>query len=429
MLNPIKLKDLTEESISKIINRNKLNIEKYRERVSAILKEVKERGDQALIKYTKIFDGVNIEKNLRVTEDEVAKAYRSLPRSQIRLMKEAAKNIKEIHRKQLPCDRILKKAEGISIREIFRPIRSVGLYVPSGKAPYPSTALMLGIPAKVAEVERLVACTPPLQSGDINPTILVALDIAGVKEIYRVGGAQAIGALTYGTDTIPKVDKIVGPGNIYVTTAKMLVYGDVGIDFLAGPSEILIFADDNANPSYIASDMISQAEHDPLSVSILITASEKLASAVQNKIFATLPYKKRKTLAQESLKNNGYILIVSREIEAIDFINRFAPEHLEILLSNPKKVIPLIYNAGTISVGEYTPVPVTDYASGVSHVLPTSGSATFHSGLTVYDFLKIMHIQQLNRKGLQKMRKISLELANIEGLTAHADSINERFKV
>ena len=430
MLDPTQLNNLSNEDISKIVNRNKLDLERYKELVSTILNEVKEKQDNALIKYTNLYDKADIaEKDLLVTSEEIKKAYRNLTKRQLKVIKELAKNIKEVHKKQIPSDKIIRRDEGVIVREIFNPLRSAGLYIPSGKAPYPSTALMLGIPAKVAGVPRLIACTPPARSGDVHPVILVALDIAGVDKIYRVGGAQAIGALAYGTEMIQKVDKIVGPGNIYVSTAKMLVSDSVGIDFFAGPSEIMIYADDTANPDYIAADMISQAEHDTLSVSILITPSEKLAVEVKNKILSKLLNKTRKQIIREALENNGHILIVSNETEAVNFINDFAPEHLEILSYNPKKLLSTIYNAGAISIGEYTPVPVTDYALGANHVLPTSGSATFNSGLTVYDFLKIVHISQLNKRGLQKVKRITHEFASIEGLTAHADSINERFEM
>ncbi len=428
MIEPIRLSEMDEKTLKKIIERNKPNFRAFRDVVSKILDDVKRNGDRALIKYTRIYDGVKISiRQLKVSESEVLEAYRKTPKTLIKAIEKASKNLREIHEKQLPKNRILKNSGGVYVKQVFKPINSVGLYVPCGKASYPSTVLMLGIPAKIAGVKRLVACTPPTKTGKVNPAILVALDMVGVDEVYRVGGVQAIGALAYGTQTIPRVDKIVGPGNIYVTTAKMMVYGEVGIDFPAGPSEILVFADETANPTLVFLDMVSQAEHDNLSVPILVTTSEKLALKVKEKILEFLSKKSEKKTAKEALRKNSAIVLVKDEEEAANFINKFAPEHLEVFAKNPEKLISLIYNAGLISVGKYTPVAVADYAIGVSHVLPTSRTASFHSGLTVYDFLKPIYIQQLTKNGLKRLKKIVEAFAMVEGLNWHAESVRRRF--
>ncbi len=429
MLEPLRLSELEEKVLQKFIRRNKQNLQNIKDNVLEILEEVRKNGDKALIKYTKIYDGVKLSPNkLKVSEDEILQAYREVPKSLIKAIKEASKNLKEVHEKQLPNEKILKKTEGVYVKEVFKPLESVGLYVPGGRVPYPSTVLMLGVPAKVAGVKKIVVCTPPGKDGKINPAILVASDMVGVDEIYRVGGVQAIGALAYGTRTIPKVDKIVGPGNIYVTTAKTAVYGEVGIDFPAGPTEIMVFADETAKPNLVVVDLLSQAEHDPLAVPILVTTSEELAFKVREKILTSFRRRLTKKTIKQSIKKHAAILIAKNEEEAINFINKFAPEHLEIMTKNPEKIIPLINNVGSISLGKYTPVAVVDYAVGISHVLPTGGAASFHSGLSVYDFLKVVHVQKLTKEGLQKMKNVVEVFSKIEGLDWHEKSVKERLK-
>jgi len=427
MLEPVRLGELEEKELKKIFSRNKPNLKIYKENVSKILEDVKRNGDKAILKYTRLFDGVKISREkLKVSEQEILEAYHEIPKSLIKAIEEASKNLRKIHENQLPKEKVLRNSDGIYVKQVFKPVESVGLYIPCGKASYPSTALMLGIPAKVAGVKKLVACTPPTKTGKVNASILVALDMVGVDEIYRVGGVQAIGALAYGTQTIPKVAKIVGPGNIYVTTAKMMVYGEVGIDFPAGPSEIMVFADKNANPNLVFVDMVSQAEHDNSSVSILVTTSENLAYKVKEKILDFVSKKSEKKVAKDALKKNCSIIVVENEEEAASFINQFAPEHLEILAKNPEKILSMVYNVGLVSVGKYTPVAVGDYAVGVSHVLPTSQAAIFHSGLTVYDFLKPIYIQKLTKRGLQKLWKIVEAFSKVEGLDWHAKSVKKR---
>lgn len=428
MFKVLRLDTLEKKDFLKIVTRWKTNLEVYRKTVSDILNEVKKHGDKALIKYTEIYDGVRLsKKELRVSEEEFLEAYREVPKNLVKVFRSTAERIRSVHSKQRPKDKIIKKSCGLLIKQIFKPIDSVGVYIPGGRKVYPSTALMLTIPAKVAGVEKVVACTPPRKNGKIDSAILVALDMGGVDEVYRVGGAQAIGALAYGTETIPKVSKIVGPGNVYVTVAKMMVYGEVGIDFPAGPTEIMIFADETANPLYVAMDLASQAEHDPNSTSILVSTSENFANKVKAEITNTLPKIVKKNVF-ETLKRNGKILVAKDVDEAVKFINVFAPEHLEIIAENAEKVVSMVKNAGLISVGSFTPVPVADYAVGVNHVLPTGGAASFHSGLTVYDFLKPLTILQLSHDGLKRFNQVVKLFSEIEGLELHAKSVEARFR-
>jgi len=427
VLKILRLDRLEKEEFLKIINRWKINLEAYREIVLKVLNGVRRNGDKALIKYTKIYDGVKLSREkLKVSEEEFLRAYRETPKNLIKVFRDTAKRIRSVHFKQLPRDKVIKKSNNLLIKQIFKPIDSVGIYIPAGRKVYPSTALMLTIPAKVAGVKKVVACTPPRKNGKIDPAILVALDMGGADEVYRVGGIQAIGALAYGTETIPKVNKIVGPGNVYVTVAKMMVYGEVGIDFPAGPTEIMIFADETANPLYTAMDLASQAEHDPNSTSILISTSEDFANKVKREIVNTLPKIVKKSVL-ETLKRNGQILVARDVDEAVRFINLFAPEHLEIIAKNPEKIVSMVKNAGLISVGSFTPVSVVDYAIGVNHVLPTGGAASFHSGLTVYDFLKPITILQLSQKGLKRFKQVVSLFSEIEGLELHAKSVEVRF--
>ena len=393
-------------------------------KVSKIIRDVKERGDEALIHYTEVFDGVKLERSqLKVSEEEIKQAYRKVSRNTLKALRKAARNIGRIHFRQLPKERVLVNSGGLKVIQVFRPLDSVGLYIPGGRASYPSTALMLAVPAKIAGVRRIVACTPPARNGEVNPAVLVALDLAGVDEIFRVGGVQAIAAMAYGTETIPKTCKIFGPGNIYVTAAKTLVYGEVGIDLLAGPTELVVFADDEANIKFAVSDLLSQAEHDPNAVPILLTTSESLAQKARIEIES-----RADSSAAEAFKNWGAILVTESLEEAAEFINSFAPEHLEIVSRNPRKLLRLLRNVGSVSVGKYTPVSATDYAVGVNHVLPTGGAAKYASGITVMDFMRAFTIQTLTRKALKSLSSIILDLAGVEGLRLHGEAVRERFK-
>ena len=338
-------------------------------------------------------------------------------------MRETYRNIRLVHERQLPRRRLLAGWRGRKILQIFVPVDSVGLYIPGGRAAYPSTALMLAVPAKVAGVKRVVACTPPGRDGEVNRVVLAALRLAGVKEIFRVGGVQAIAAMAYGTESIPKVSKIVGPGNIYVTAAKMAVYGEVGVEFPAGPTELLVFADGKAEARLVAADLLSQAEHDPQAVCILLTTSRRLAEEVSEIL------RKAEGKVQEALNRWGAILLVENLREAAEFINAFAPEHLAVHAVKPWKLIPLLRNVGAVSLGETTPVPALDYVMGVSHVLPTGGAAKYASGISIIDFMRFFTVNSLSPKELKRLRKTVETLAEAEGLTFHKQAVEARFKI
>ena len=357
--------------------------------VQDIINNIKENGDEALIKYTNKFDSelVKVE-NLIVTESEIKAAYDKVETKFLEALKEAAENIKFFHEKQLRNSWVVTKEKGIILGQTVRALENVGIYVPGGTAAYPSSVLMNAIPAKVAGVNNITMVTPPMKNGEINPNILVAADIAGVNKIYKTGGAQAVAALAFGTKTVAKVDKIVGPGNIYVAIAKKLVYGNVDIDMIAGPSEILIIADEFANPAFVAADLMSQAEHDKLSSALLITYSEELAAKVQVELHKQMQGLNRKDIIKESIDNYGAIIIVDNIEEAIAMSNEIAPEHLELAIREPFKHLGDIKNAGSIFLGDYAPEPLGDYMAGPNHVLPTSGTARFFSPLSVDNFIK-----------------------------------------
>ncbi|MEM3737690.1 MAG: histidinol dehydrogenase [Candidatus Bathyarchaeia archaeon] len=427
MIGPCRLKDLSQVEVERIIYRRR-SLESIKSTVQSILEDVRKNGDEAVLKYTRLFDKVDLPRErLKVTGDEITRAYKAVPKEATKALKEAANNIAFVHRRQLPRDRVLRNRGGIRVEQIFKPIERVGIYVPGGRASYPSTALMAVIPAKVAGVSRISVCTPPNMEGGIDAAVLVALDLAGADEIYKVGGAQAIGAMAYGTETIPCVDKIFGPGNIYVSAAKGLVYGQVGVDFQAGPSEILIYADETASPLLVAADILSQAEHDPDSVAVLVTSSEKIAHEAKGAVEKLVEREERSSIINDSLAKNSAILIVEDEKEAIEFINRFAPEHLELLVKRPKRLLRGLRSAGSISIGPYTPVAATDYAVGSNHILPTANSASFTSSLTVYDFMKAIYVQTLTKGGLRRLKRVVSTLAKYEGFSAHAHSVDARF--
>jgi len=397
--------------------------------VEEILADVKNLGDQALIKYTKKFDGVELtEVTMRVTPEEIIKARSLVDEEFMEAIKLAAKNIYEYHEKQKKNSWMHTKEDGVILGQTVRGLEKVGIYVPGGTASYPSSVLMNAIPAKVAGVERIIMVTPVSKDGSINPFVLVAAEVAGVDEIYKLGGAQAIGALAFGTKTVPKVDKVVGPGNIYVAMAKRSVYGYLDIDMIAGPSEILVIADENANEKYIAADLMSQAEHDVLSSSILVTTSEVLAQKVVKEVERQVQDLKRKSIIEKSLENYGAIILVEDIDEAISVANNIAPEHLELLIKDPFGKLGEIKNAGSIFLGEYAPEPLGDYMAGTNHVLPTSGTARFFSPLSVDDFIKKSSFIYYSQSSLSKVSSKIIKLAETEGLTAHANSIKVRFE-
>lgn len=425
----INVYNADEITLNEILNRDNdikfsADIEKT---VADIIKNVKVNGDKALFDYTEKFDGVKL-KSLKVNDEEIQKAYEKADKYFIETLTIAKKNIENFHSKQLRDDFIINGENDIKIGQKFTAIESAGLYVPGGTASYPSSVLMNVIPAKLAGVKRIVIVTPPDKNGDIAESILVAAKIAGVTDIYKIGGAQAIGALAYGTESILKVDKIVGPGNIFVATAKKQVFGLVSIDMIAGPSEILIIADKGANAKFIASDMLSQAEHDSLASAILVTNSNDLAKSVKNELDKQLKLLKREGIARTSIKNNGKIILTKSIDEAVKISNAIAPEHLEIMTDNPFLYLEKITNAGSIFLGEYTPEALGDYFAGPNHTLPTGGTARFSSPLSVDDFIKKSSYIYYTKQALGKVKDRVSDFASREGLTAHAKSVLVRFE-
>jgi histidinol dehydrogenase len=397
--------------------------------VDKILEDVKTRGDDAIVEYTQKFDSKFITRqNLIVSEEEIKSAYKMVDKDFLDAINLAKENVTQFHEKQIRNPWMMTKEKGVILGQTVRGVESAGIYVPGGTAVYPSSVIMNAIPAKVAGVENLVMVTPPLADGSINPHILVAADIAGVDKIYKVGGAQAIAGLAFGTESISKVDKIVGPGNIYVAMAKRSVFGYVDIDMIAGPSEILIIADETANEKFIAADLMSQAEHDVLASAMLITTSKDLADKVVKELEVQIKTMSRKNIIKESLLKYGIILIVDSINEAIDLANKIAPEHLEILVENPFDFLGNIKNAGSIFLGEYSPEPLGDYVAGPNHVLPTGGTARFFSPLSVDDFIKKSSYIYYTKEALCEVKDKVIKLTEVEGLTAHGNSIKVRFE-
>lgn len=429
----MRIVELSKESRQSILNdllkRSPNNYSQYESVVNDIIEQVRTRGDSALFEYTRQFDKFELNaENIKVTPQEIAAAYEQLDDNLIRVIKKSAENIRAFHMKQLRNSWFDAKEDGTILGMKITPIARAGVYVPGGKAAYPSSVLMNVIPARVAGVKEIVMTTPPGADGTINPGTLVAADIAGVDTIYRAGGAQAIAALAFGTESIPKADKITGPGNIFVALAKKAVYGYVSIDSIAGPSEILVLADETANPRYVAADLLSQAEHDELASAILITTSRKLAEEVSRQAEEFTAQLSRKNIIQKSLDNYGYILLAESLPEAIEAVNEIASEHLEILTANPFEVMTKIKNAGAIFLGEYASEPLGDYFAGPNHILPTNGTAKFFSPVNVDDFIKKTSIISYSREALEAIHRDIETFAESEGLTAHANSIRVRFE-
>lgn len=397
------------------------------EAVQEILARVKAEGDEAIRFFTEKFDRVLIDRFL-VTEAEFAEAQSLVSAEVVQALVEAAANIQDFHQRQVRQSWFTTKESGTMLGQIVRPLKRVGLYVPGGSAAYPSSVLMNAIPAKIAGVKEIVIATPPGSDGKINPAILVAARIAGVDQIYKVGGAQAIAALTFGTEQIKPVDKIFGPGNIYVALAKREVFGLVSIDMVAGPSEIVVLADDTAEPRYVAADLLSQAEHDAFSSAVLVTTSRRVAEEVASELQRQLDLLPRKEIAEASLRNHGAICIVKDLAEGFDVINRLAPEHLELLIENPFESLGLVENAGAIFLGAYSSEPVGDYFAGTNHVIPTNGTARFSSPLSVDDFVKKSSVVSYSKQDLLQNGHKIVALAMQEGLAAHARAIEERLK-
>lgn len=413
-----------EEEILEIIKNREEDLDVIND-VKLILEEVKKDKDKAIIKFNKLFDKVDIT-NLKVSKEEIDEAFKLVEEDFIEAIKGSIENVKKYHEKQVKNGYSIIEKNGVFMGQLVTPLQRVGVYVPGGTASYPSSVVMNVIPAKIAGVSEIVMVTPPKNDGSINSYILVAASLAGVSEIYKVGGAQSIGALAYGTETIKNVDKIVGPGNIYVAMAKKLVFGTVDIDMVAGPSEILVIADENSNSKYIAADLMSQAEHDKRAASILLTTSEKLYNEVLEEINIQIKDLERKDIIEESLKNYGMAVICEDINKCIELSNKIAPEHLELMIENPLEYLGSVKNAGSIFLGYYSPEPLGDYYAGPNHVLPTNGTARFSSPLSVDSFIKKSSYLYYSKEELQKVSKNIMILAEKEGLTAHGNSVKVR---
>jgi len=418
--------DNYKEVIDSLLSRGEDDFTDVDKVVYEILNDVKRNGDKALIEYTAKFDKAELE-DLRVTEEEIEEALQIVGDEFLKILEAAKENIEFYHKKQLQESWLTNDKEGIILGQIVRPLARVGIYVPGGKAAYPSTALMNAIPAKVAGVESIAMVTPPSKDGKVNPYILAAANVSGINEIYKIGGAQSVAALAYGTETIKSVDKIVGPGNIYVARAKRAVFGLVDIDMIAGPSEICILADEDKNPKFIAADLLSQAEHDEMASSILVTTSKEFAEKIKEEVTIQTAASDRREIIEKSLETYGYIFIAEDVDEAIKISNEIAPEHLEVMFDNPFELIPKIKNAGAIFLGEYTPEPVGDYFAGPNHTLPTSGTAKFSSPLGTYDFMKKSSLLYYNKEALRNIKDEVISFTKAEGLSAHGNSIKVRF--
>ncbi len=429
MMKIIRLEDGSGEIKGLIKKRREGDLSSCRREVSEIIKGVKKDGDRALLEYTERFDGVELDPaGLSVKENEFEEAFGSLEEELIKSLELAGERIRNFHQAQVQHSWNQFGEGGVMMGQICRPLERVGIYIPGGSAAYPSSVLMTAIPARVAGVDEIIMVTPPGDKGRINPAALAAAKIAGVDRVYKVGGAQAVAALASGTETIPVVDKIVGPGNIYVALAKQMVYGQVDIDMIAGPSEILIIADEGADPSFLAADLLSQAEHDPMAAAILVSNSEEIISAVQDEIDSQIKSLIRKEIIRESLENYGALILVDSLESGIEIANQIAPEHLELALREPFNWLSEIKNAGAIFLGDYAPEALGDYLAGPNHVLPTNGTARFFSPLSVRDFLKYSSFLYYSREELARVKDNVYILAEKEGLQGHANAVRARFK-
>ena len=429
----MRIIELTEEArtniLENLLKRSPNSYGEFEGRVNEIIETVRANRDAAIFDYTKRFDGADINaENILVTEDEIKEAYEKVDEKLLTVIRKALVNIRKYHEKQRQYSWFDSEESGIILGQKVTALEKVGVYVPGGKAVYPSSVLMNIVPAKVAGVKTIVMTTPPGKDGKVNPATLVAAKEAGVDAIYKVGGAQAIAALAFGTESVPKVDKIVGPGNIYVALAKKAVFGFVSIDSIAGPSEIMVLADETANPRFVAADLLSQAEHDEMASAILVTTSRDLAEQVSKEVEGFVAQLSRKEIIQKSLDNYGYILVAESMDEAIATVNEIASEHLELVTKNPFETMTKIRNAGAIFVGEYSSEPLGDYFAGPNHVLPTNGTAKFFSPLSVDDFIKKSSIISYSREALEPIYKDIVQFAECEQLTAHANSIRVRFE-
>lgn len=430
MLKIVDYKGNLEAVATKLDSRKESVNKEVNEAVLKIIEDINERGNKALYEYCLKFDGyqINDEKDLIVSEIEKEEALKQIDVDYLRILERTKEQITEFHKNQIDKSWSLFKDNGVIMGQMVRPIERVALYVPGGTASYPSTVLMNAVPAKLAGVKDLVIITPVKEDGKVNPIIIAAAKVSGVDTIYKFGGAQGVAAIAHGTETIKKADKIVGPGNIFVATAKKLSYGLVDIDMVAGPSEVLVIADENANPKYIAADLMSQAEHDKLASALLVTTSRDLVAKVNGELVRQMAYLSRRDIIEESLVNYGGAIIVDNLNEAFDVSNYLAPEHLEVLVDNPVNMLPKIKNAGSIFLGEYSPEPLGDYMSGTNHVLPTGGTAKFYSALGVYDFVKYSSYSYYPKNVLGEFKEDVIKFAKSEGLDAHANSVAVRFE-
>jgi histidinol dehydrogenase len=430
LIKIIDLRDGRDSGIfEKLASRSQIEYGDVLRRVEDIVGNVKKEGNSAVIKYTEMFDKVSLkEEELKVTPEEIEEAYGKVDRNLLEAIRKARENIEKFHEKQKEKSWFSTEDDGVILGQLVRPIEVMGIYVPGGTAAYPSSVLMCAMPAKVAGVGKIIMATPPGEGGKVNPVILVTACEAGVEEIYKVGGAQGVAAMAFGTETIPKVDKIVGPGNIYVATAKRIVYGYCDIDMIAGPSEIMVVADDTTEPAFVAADLLSQAEHDELASSVLVTTSEDIAKSVKGEIEKQAERQPRKEMILKSLENYGAIIIVDNLDSAAEVVNRIAPEHLELCIEDPFSFLGSVKNAGAIFLGNYSTESLGDYIAGPNHVLPTSGTARFFSPLNVSDFIKKSSIISYTRKALEKVKDDVILFAESEGLKAHADAVRVRFE-
>lgn len=420
---------INEETLVKYIPRTAPQIESIQESVVSIIHEVKEKGDKAIIKFTKDFDNVETStKHIQVTDKEISDAYDKSDADLIKAIRYAKENLIKFHKAQVREDWLIEIEKGVSAGQIYRPLGMLGIYIPGGRAIYPSTVLMVAAPAYVAGIEEIIMCSPPQQDNKIASALLIAANEFGINKIFKVGGAQAIAAMAYGTETIPKVQKVVGPGSIWVNAAKQLLSNIIAIDSPAGPSEILIICDESANPNYVIVDLLSQIEHDPDNIGIIVSDSVDLINQIKDNIEEYVVNSKRRDIIEKALLNNSLIIKAEDTEDCIRISNLIAPEHLEILTKEPNEIIKKIINAGAIFLGPFSPVSLGDYCAGTNHVLPTGGSAKIYSGLNLYDFLKTIDVLKCDREGLKKLSSTAIKLSEFEGMFSHKRSIEERLK-
>lgn len=428
-LDKVELWKCSEGDRKDLLQRSGTDVAQVMGKVQDIISRVREEGDFAILEFTQEFDEVQLTPyQIKVQEEEISRAREKMDDRDIKAIRDSFEAVKRYHERQIPEDWVEEFETGVSAGQIVRPLESVGCYVPGGTAQYPSSVIMSVAPAKVSGVDRVIVCAPPTPEGDITPATLVACDIAGVDEIYKVGGAQAIAAMAYGTDIITSVQKIVGPGNIYVAAAKKAISLDVDIDFMAGPSEVLILADSSANPRFVALDLVSQAEHDASSSAVLVTNSEELADSVDREVNLILDEISRRETANESFEKYGKIILTEDLKAGVEFANDYSPEHLQIVTRDPKKYLKKVRNAGAVFLGAYSPTSAGDFAVGPSHILPTGGEARRFDGLSVYDFLCMPSVQELTQDGLREISETVMRMADMEGLSAHAKSVKERLE-